>query len=204
MKLSDSTVVNIPKHLHSLDALRGLAALTVVLWHWQHFFFYTIDIKAKNFDPSFQPFYFLFKPFYLDAWRAVDLFFCLSGFIFFWLYAEKIKQRKTSLKEFFILRLSRLYPLHIATFLFVAIAQQFMVQRYGSILVYPHNDFFHFNLHLFFASHWGFEQGDSFNGPAWSVSVEILLYAIFFLICRLNLLRWWHLIIYITIGFAIG
>ena len=27
-----------PKRLTSLDALRGVAALSIVVWHWQHFF----------------------------------------------------------------------------------------------------------------------------------------------------------------------
>jgi peptidoglycan/LPS O-acetylase OafA/YrhL len=33
---------------------------------------------------------------------------------------------------------------------------------------------------------WGHEIGNSFNGPVWSVSVEILVYIIFFLILKLN------------------
>ena len=30
---------NFPQRLYSLDVLRGLAALSVVFWHWQHFFY---------------------------------------------------------------------------------------------------------------------------------------------------------------------
>jgi peptidoglycan/LPS O-acetylase OafA/YrhL len=33
---------------------------------------------------------------------------------------------------------------------------------------------------------WGLEIGNSFNGPVWSVSVEVLVYFIFFLILKLN------------------
>jgi peptidoglycan/LPS O-acetylase OafA/YrhL len=28
-----------PERLYSLDALRGVAALVVIFWHWQHFFY---------------------------------------------------------------------------------------------------------------------------------------------------------------------
>ena len=28
---------NWPSHLYALDFSRGIAALSVVLWHWQHF-----------------------------------------------------------------------------------------------------------------------------------------------------------------------
>ena len=39
-------------------------------------------------------------------------------------------------------------------------------------------------LNVFFVSAWGFEKGFSFNSPVWSVSVEVLLYAMFFVFCR--------------------
>jgi len=31
------------------------------------------------------------------------------------------------------------------------------------------------------ASNWGFQEGDSYNGPIWSISLEVVVYAIFFL-----------------------
>lgn len=55
-------------------------------------------------------------------------------------------------------------------------------------------------LQLFFASNWGFERGPSFNGPIWSVSVEVLLYALFFIACSTRFNRWWHLLLYICVG----
>lgn len=124
----------------------------------------------------------------------MDLFFCLSGFIFFWLYSERLATRQTSFREFAVLRISRLYPLHFLTLLIVLAGQQFMHWRYGSHFVYPHNDCYHFVLQLFMASDWGFERGYSFNGPIWSVSVEMLLYLVFFLICLLQFRQWWQLV----------
>jgi peptidoglycan/LPS O-acetylase OafA/YrhL len=183
----------IPKHFYSLDVLRGAGALAVVLWHWQHFFFYrTAD--STPFVSTQQPFYTLLQAFYTDGWRAVELFFSLSGFIFFWLYSEKIQTRNTSTKEFFLLRFSRLYPLHCITLLIVAAGQQYMRRRFGSDFTYQNNDLYHFALQTVFASNWGVEKGLSFNGPIWSVSVEMLCYTVFFLICRLNLSRWWCLV----------
>jgi peptidoglycan/LPS O-acetylase OafA/YrhL len=52
----------------------------------------------------------------------------------------------------------------------------------GKFIVYPYNDLYHFVLNLFFASSWGLERGWSFNSPTWSVSVEVLLYAAFFVV----------------------
>jgi peptidoglycan/LPS O-acetylase OafA/YrhL len=50
--------------------------------------------------------------------------------------------------------------------------------------IYPYNDAYHFMLHVFFMSHWGFEVGESFNQPIWSVSVEIFIYIVFFALLK--------------------
>lgn len=191
----------LPRHFYSLDALRGLAALSVVFWHWQHFFYRGTELT--DFSPERQPLYNWFKPFYTEGWRAVDLFFCLSGFIFYWLYSERIGNRTISPKEFGVLRFSRLYPLHFLTLLAVLVGQEFMQQHYGSYFAYSHIDLYHFGLQLLFASNWGLERGYSFNGPIWSVSVEVLLYVVFFILCRFNLRRWWHLAIMIVLGHVV-
>ncbi|MFI5152998.1 MAG: acyltransferase family protein [Chitinophagales bacterium] len=174
----------LPKRFHSLDAVRGIAALSVVLYHWQHFFYQ--GISPQKYDYRAQPFYSLFALFYQKGWSAVDLFFSLSGFIFYWLYAEAIKERRISGREFFVLRFSRLYPLHILTLLIVWVEQMAAKNLTGSFSVYPNNDLYHFILNIFFISNWGFNKGVSFNAPIWSVSIEVFLYIIFFLISFLG------------------
>jgi peptidoglycan/LPS O-acetylase OafA/YrhL len=98
------------------------------------------------------------------------------------------------LKEFGILRLSRLYPLHLVTLILAAVGQYMMWHIYGAWLSYENNDVGHFISQLLFASAWG--AGNSFNGPSWSISVEIALYGVFFLTCYFGCVRWWHLLIY--------
>lgn len=170
--------------LHSLDALRGIAALTVVFWHWSHFFYVGTE-PGLHVESRF-PLDAIFHPLYAKGWLAVDLFFLLSGFIFFWLYAAPIREKRVSPSTFAALRFSRLYPLHLVTLLAVAAAQAGFRRFTGSDFVYGWNDFRHFGLNLAFASSWGFERGYSFNAPAWSVSIEVLLYALFFVLCRLT------------------
>src|SRR5262245_41246111 len=135
--------------LHSLDALRGVAALSVVLWHWQHFFSSGTELAA-DFAREAQPLYEVFRLFYRYGDMAVDLFFSLSGFIFFWLYAETIAARRLAPREFFVLRFSRLYPLHLVTLLLVAIGQAFYTGINGHGFIYPLNDAWHFTPNLFF------------------------------------------------------
>jgi peptidoglycan/LPS O-acetylase OafA/YrhL len=171
-----------PAHLYSLDVLRGVAALSVVFWHWNHFFF--DKSRLGDFDVTQLPLYQLLLPIYTSGWRAVDLFFALSGFVFFWLYADTVASGRTSPARFALLRLSRLYPLNLLTLVIVGMGQVWFLNRHGYYLIYPVNDTYHFFLNLAFASSWGLEQGFSFNGPVWSVSVEVLLYTLFFVCCR--------------------
>jgi peptidoglycan/LPS O-acetylase OafA/YrhL len=191
----------LPARFHSLDALRGVASLAGVVWHWQHFF--CIGTQPGAVPVEAYPFFAWLQPFYFAGGRAVELFFCLSGFIFFHLYADRITQGVISVREYFWLRLSRLYPLHFVTLLLTAVGQMLMVSRSGTPFVYAHNDAYHFVLQLCFASGWGCERGLSFNGPAWSISVEMLLYGCFFLVCFAGLRRWWHLLILVAAGYLI-
>lgn len=173
----------------SLDVLRGFAAMSVVISHWQHFYYSASQRRIDIADKTVQPLYDLLWPFYEYGAFAVDLFFALSGFIFFCYYARKISNRTLSWRSFVLLRFSRLYPLHIATLVIVAALQLCYWGQNGVYFVYQSNDFGNFVLQLLFASNWFPKSPFSFNGPIWSVSIEILLYALFFLTCRLALNR---------------
>lgn len=168
-----------PSRLYALDVSRGFAALSVVFWHWQHFA-YDGNALSKSFIRENQPLYGIFRIFYENGALGVEYFFLLSGFIFYWLYRDSIKNRMVDEKLFFLQRFSRLYPLHFATLILVALLQFLYTRHNEASFVYSYNDSYHFFLNLFFASKWGLEEGWSFNAPVWSVSIEILLYAIFF------------------------
>jgi hypothetical protein len=72
-----------PKHFYTLDAIRGLAAIVVILYHWQ-FFYYTNDIWVKGgFEKTALPFYPYLSAIYNDGVIAVDLFFSPFGVHFF-------------------------------------------------------------------------------------------------------------------------
>lgn len=156
-----------------------------MFWHWQHFFY--TGTQRPDLGRDRLPLYDVFFLFYEKGWMAVDLFFALSGFIFFWLYARRIHERQIGATEFALLRISRLYPLHLLTLAVVAVGQWHLANARGSFFVYPLNDMTRFGAHLLFASGWRTAWLDSFNAPAWSVSVEMLLYAAFFVMCWLRL-----------------
>jgi len=179
----------LPKRFHSLDVLRGLAALAVVLWHWNHFF---AGAPFSPADTRLQPLYPLLRVPYTGGYAAVDFFFCLSGFVFFWLYGEALASRAFTVFAFARARFARLYPLHLLTLLVVLVLQKVLFRpRFGFEFIYQNHlsDFF-FQLGLAMTWFGGHVNWLSFNGPAWSISMEVLLYALFLLACRIGLAGW--------------
>ena len=168
--------------LTGLELLRFLSAFAVLVYHFQHFLF--VGDSPAEYDVLRAPFQVPFRPVYFVGGYGVQLFWCISGFIFTWKYGPIVAARGISFRRFSLLRFSRLYPLHLVTLLIVAILNLWYFQRNGFWFVYQFNDLKHFLLNLAFASYWGLESGGSFNGPAWSVSVEIPIYLLFFAVCR--------------------
>jgi peptidoglycan/LPS O-acetylase OafA/YrhL len=168
--------------LLGLELLRFVAAFGVLIWHYQHFA-YVAD-KPVDLIGERLPLSGLLYPFYHAGAYGVWVFWCISGFIFFWKYRDAIADRSIDGRSFFVLRLSRLYPLHIVTLLLVAGLQAAYFDLNGYFFVWQNNDLKHFLLQIFMASNWGFQDGQSFDGPVWSISVEVLVYAAFFLMLR--------------------
>jgi peptidoglycan/LPS O-acetylase OafA/YrhL len=174
------------QRLYLLDILRGFASVGVVLWHYQGFYFVSPGKLPAAFDPSVQPFYWLFGVFYTQGWRMVELFFVLSGFVFYHQYHDKVKANEVSASRFFVLRFSRLYPLHFLTLILVAIGQIMAFGATGEYIIYSCNDPARFMLNALFVSEWvpASFRCWSFNGPIWSVSVEVFIYIIFFIFAK--------------------
>lgn len=178
--------------LHALDALRGLAALAVVLWHWQHFQLLgtsrlTWASTATGLDHTHQPFFRVVGLFYDYGYMAVDLFFLISGFIFFWLYTEKITEGSLSILDFWMLRITRLYPLHLATLVVVLVLQLLFWRQTGQYFVYSANSFSDFLKSLLFFQVNG--EHAAFNGPTWSLTIELVMYGVFCIVAWTGMLK---------------
>ena len=164
-----------------VEFIRFVSAFSVLIWHYQHF---SYAESGFDLERASQPFYDTLSFFYVHGASGVQVFWCLSGFIFFYNYYSVISQRLVNSKTFFVNRFSRLYPLHFVTLLIVSILQTGFVERNGYFFVYQFNDLKHFVLNLFFISEWGFQDGASFNAPIWSVSLEVIVYILFFVLIR--------------------
>jgi peptidoglycan/LPS O-acetylase OafA/YrhL len=187
--LTDVAVPTDRKAFTGIEIGRFLCAFAVIFWHYQHFFQPGVEAASGSGseappDVVNYPFYSALSFFYLNGHYAVVIFWMISGFIFFWKYGESIHERKVSAYGFFILRFSRLYPLHFATLILVTILQILYLSSHRDPFIYSHNDGPHFLLHLVFASNWFAWLPFTFNGSIWSVSLEVLAYAFFFLMVR--------------------
>jgi len=182
--------------LLGLEALRFVTAFAILVFHYRHFAFVAdkpVDLVAERL-----PLYGLLKPFHDSGAFGVWVFWCISGFIFFWKYRDSIAEHSIGGWKFFTFRFSRLYPLHLVTLLIVALLQTLYFDLRGYFFVYQNNDLSHFLMQLFMASDWSIVRGDSFNGPIWSVSVEVLVYFLFFLMLRAT--RSWLLNVAIVVA----
>ncbi len=186
MLLGMSAPITAPRcrgQLLGVEVLRFLAALAVLIFHYQHF--YRVGQQPVGFVQTEQPLSGLLRVVYARGFLGVELFWCLSGFIFFRNYRALVRDRAVGGWRFLVLRFSRLYPLHLATLLLVAALQVgYAAQHDGQTFVYGNNDVPHFLLQLAYAGAWPNAQDLSFNGPSWSVSVEVLVYCGFFLVLR--------------------
>ncbi len=169
------------KKFSYIEVLRLFTALSVVLYHYIHFFspFSSIS-NFKIMENKFSLPFFSFLEFIYDNGRyGVEMFWTISGFVFAFVYLNK--SNKISSKDFFINRFCRLYPLHLLTLLIVAFLQIISMKLNGSFQIYNGNDFYHFIINLFFVNGWGFSKIPSFNNVTWSVSIELIIYFIFFI-----------------------
>jgi len=93
------------RHIRSIDQLRGVAILAVIVFHLSHYFVY---------PAWFTPHMFVYLPWLRNGWMGVNLFFILSGFVLYWPYAREHRSMHgmASASEFLRHRAKRLLPLY--------------------------------------------------------------------------------------------
>lgn len=171
------TPKSITQHYVALDVLRGLAACAVLVVHYRHFFMEepgAILSEAQILQMPFQPW---LASVYDHGHLAVQLFWLISGFVFAAAYVGRVGKGS----DFAVARIARLYPLHWLTLFIVALLQLVSVQFTSGPQIYAHNSALDFMGQLFMASNWHGFPVSSFNFPIWSVSMEIVIYALFWI-----------------------
>lgn len=108
------------KKLPNLDALRGFLALCVVIFHIP-----PISISAGF--PSFSEF-----PIFHKGHEAVFVFFTLSGFLIVnLLYQEKKRYGNINIKNFYVRRILRIYPVYYVVLIFGFLYYHYLLPVFG-------------------------------------------------------------------------
>lgn len=175
-------------HFQILDGLRGVAALSVVIFHFMEWV-YT--------NPN--------KNFIGHGFLAVDFFFCLSGFVIGYAYDDRLA--KMGMLEFFKSRIIRLHPLVIAGSVLGLLA--FLFDPFGghpelystgkiillflcSVLLIPFPEMADRSFNLF-----------GLNGPSWSLFWEYIANIVYaFVLCKIS--RGYLVLLTIFSAIAIG
>ena len=144
-------------HIVSHTSLRGIAAMAVFWGHYSDVF--ARDVGGWN----------LFVP---HTHLGVDLFFMLSGFVLYHVYASQFLTGVTGPRwgAFMRQRLLRIYPLHLVTLLAVLVLMRFELPGDGLWIL---------GLNLTLTHAWGLTDQFIFNAPSWSISAEFAAYLVF-------------------------
>jgi peptidoglycan/LPS O-acetylase OafA/YrhL len=153
--------------------LRGIAALLVAIGHFGEW-------GAIRLEETFS--------------FCVPFFFMLSGYVLAHAYGDAIAKRALDFRGFVALRVARLYPLHIVTFLaVVAFYASMEVSRLFVTLPVSDAVGLHANLlkliETMTLTHFLLGQGVSFNTPSWSISIEFWCSFYVFVLCSTRLSR---------------
>src|ERR1700677_3749883 len=174
------------QHLISLDSLRGIAALFIVIMHFG---------PAPGIQKVFA-----------NAYLMVDLFFVLSGFTICYAYHDRL-QTVVQVRRFIWLRFWRLYPIHFAMLTYFVgielakpVASLFMPVYHPAFSLGGWRDV---AANVLLLQSFNLTNSVSFNGPSWSISAEFYVYLLF--ACIACLLRrrtnaWWTSLVIFSIA----
>lgn len=153
-----------PTRFEALDGWRGICACLVVLFHFH----------------GYSPLY--TNPLVRNSYLFVDFFFVLSGFVIAWNYQSRL-QGWAGVRRFLILRLGRVYPLHVFMLLcFVAWETLRLLGHAEDTFTGPHAPGAVLS-NLLLVQSMGVHDGLTWNGPSWSISTEWWSYVVFALVC---------------------
>lgn len=163
------------RYILSHTSLRGIAALLVVLYHFQFGYAFRFAWETAT-------------PFFAKGYLWVDLFFILSGFVI--AYSARADEAAPydwpQLRRFWIARFARIYPLHLVCLLaLLAIQSAMLLLRrltgvgLGDPDLWSTGSMLNFAEQLLLLNAWGLTGRIGWNIPSWSISAEMFAYLLF-------------------------
>lgn len=170
--MTESPPAAAPARLDALTGVRILAALWVVVFHFR-----------GNLASEFESYVYV-APVIEYGELGVDLFFTLSGFVIALVYGRKLGQgwSTAASANFWWARFARLWPAYMFMLLVVTIWHIMFVVTGRPDPVAPRDlSLGSFFRQVFMVVQWTEADSDrlTWNGPAWTVSAEVLAYLVF-------------------------
>jgi len=161
--MAEASLRSHQQYFPALTALRGIAALCVVLFHYSVGSFPNLHLTDTTF-------------FVGKSYLFVDLFFALSGFILMHVYGRSFADgpSKATLGPFLRARLARLYPLHLVLlggFVLLELVK-LAVDRSGLDAFGGSHTLATLPGSLLLLNAAGVYDTITWNGPSWSISAE--------------------------------
>jgi peptidoglycan/LPS O-acetylase OafA/YrhL len=154
----------------ALDGWRGVCALLVAAHH----------VEAHG--------WLYWQPLIRNAWLFVDFFFVLSGFVIAHAYGDHLG-KPNEIGVFVTRRLGRLWPLHVAILAALLALELAHLAIAHASLAGEQAPFaagrspFAIVTNLLLLQAFGMHDSETWNGPAWSISVEFYTYLLFAAVC---------------------
>ena len=156
--MTGQTTVNGTGRFEALDAIRGICALLVVLFHIPVYH----ALKGSQTFANLQ--------------FCVDMFFALSGFVLCHAYGSRLNNGADGAR-FFVTRFARLWPLHVTVlvlFVGIEIVKLVFLRADGSFALdsKPFGEGrtpWELVTNLLFLQSFNLHPGLSWNGPAWTL-----------------------------------
>lgn len=152
-----------PPRFQELDALRGIAALMVVLFHYSMPYQDRVSYAVFKYGTT-----------------GVDLFFIISGFVIF----QSISRVKSA-GEFLINRFSRLYPTY-----WTAVTFTLLVYIFTENVVTHNHRAIHWDMYWYNLTMFQYYAGvDDFDGPYWTMIIEMVFYLLMCVLLMTRLIK---------------
>jgi peptidoglycan/LPS O-acetylase OafA/YrhL len=150
-----SGAAHVSTRFRALDGWRGVCALLVAAHH--------VEAHGRLYG----------QPLIRNAWLFVDFFFVLSGFVIAHAYGEQLVPG-----DFVRRRFARLWPLHVAMLAaLIGLELAHLATAPGAFT--GGRSLFAILTNLLLIQSLGIQDGETWNGPAWSISTEFYTYLIF-------------------------
>ena len=170
--------------LHSIDALRGLAAITIVLYHARSMLWIGVKEAWQKYGLSLNInawLGYLTVPLYFGGFAAIGLFFILSGYCIHRQGALKLSRNPNApfnFKQFALRRLWRIYPTYIAALFITAVIDAYLNTYHPTQTTGQDNSVFGFFMSLLSLQGLAAPTFGS-NAVFWTLALELHFYVVY-------------------------